>query len=110
VSTLPRIANTETPKPVSTSTPPVTSGHASDYSWLAGEVQQYRLAKGWQLRYAGVDEVDAHGGSVLLISDTDQLSQLKEGQRVRVSGRLLYPDSHTSGTPFQVQSLQILSK
>jgi hypothetical protein len=86
------------------------NGHGPDYGWLTGEVERSRLPKGWRLRYTRVDEEDPHGGSVLLVSDTVQFDQLQDGQRVRVAGRFVNADAHTAGSPYQVESVQILSK
>src|SRR5262249_29636475 len=41
-------------------------GHAEDYTWLSGQVEQWGHNKIYRLRYASVDETDAHGGSVTL--------------------------------------------
>jgi len=62
-------------------------GHAEDYSWLQGQVEYSCLSKCWRLRYASVDEEDCYGGSVNLI-ENELLHKLKDGQQVRVQGRL----------------------
>jgi hypothetical protein len=61
--------------------------HGPDYGWLCGRVEYSRLSKGWRLRYASVDEPDRFGGSVTLVPDP-KLDALKDGQYVRVTGRL----------------------
>ncbi len=62
-------------------------GHGPDYGWLCGRVEYSRLSKGWRLRYASVDEADRYGGSVTLVADP-KLDALKDGQYVRITGRL----------------------
>ena len=83
--------------------------HAEDYTWLSGEVQKVATTRGpgWRLRYAGLDEEDGYGGSVLLVAESRLLEDLQDGQRVRVTGRLLNPEEHFAGTPFHVQTLTV---
>jgi hypothetical protein len=108
---LPVPAVTTQPKPAAVPTPPSpATGHSPDYTWLNGEVQRYRLTKGWQLRYARLDEEDVHGGSVLLVGDTVHLDHLKEGQRVRVTGQIVPRESPSGGTSYHVDSLQVLTR
>src|SRR5262249_19173803 len=54
-------------------------GHAPDYHWLIGELQQWR--KEWRLRYAPIDEEDTYGGTVTLLTE-GPLENLKHGQKV----------------------------
>jgi hypothetical protein len=89
---------------------PEKNSHAADYGWLSGEVEHSQLLRGWRLRYSRVDEEDAHGGSVLLVGNVHQFDDLQEGQEVRVTGHLLNADSHTAGSAYQVESLQVLSQ
>jgi hypothetical protein len=81
-------------------------GHAADYSWLKGEVQQ--SLKGMRLRYAPVDEEDLHGGSVTLLSD-GQVDGLKDGQLVQVRGHLVSVESRAPAPPYKVLSVEPLS-
>jgi hypothetical protein len=73
-------------------------------------VQRYRVTRGWRLFYSRPDEEDAHGGSALLVGDPGQLDALEDGQRVRVTGRFLNPESGSAGAPYQVESLQVLPR
>jgi hypothetical protein len=82
-------------------------GHAPDYSWLSGEVEYSRISKGWRLRYASVDEEDTYGGSVTLM-EHPLLRGLKDGQYVRVQGRLSNPEVRSSAPQFLIDSLQPL--
>jgi hypothetical protein len=96
--------------PSNAATASESTGHGPDYGWLSGEVERSRLPRGWRLRYTRVDEEDAHGGSVLIVGDAIPFDNLQEGQQVRVTGHLLNTDSHVAGSPYQVESLQVLSK
>lgn len=78
-------------------------GHASDYSWVQGEVQHTR--KGWRLRYASLDETDTYGGSVTL-ADDPCLTQLKEGEIYTIEGRLQNPDTHFGSPTYVVKELR----
>jgi hypothetical protein len=103
---------THLPPPAPDSAPAagVERGHAPDYTWLAGEVHHYRMAKGWQLRYSRLDEEDPYGGSVLLVGDARQLDALKEGQKVHVTGKLINAEGRGAGTSFKVESLRVLKE
>jgi hypothetical protein len=80
-----------------------TFGHAPDYAWLRGEVQQSR--RGTRLRYAPVDEVDPYGGSVTLVGNV-QIEGLRDGQFVRVRGQLLHPEAHTAAPAYKVLAVE----
>jgi hypothetical protein len=82
-------------------------GHADDYHWLSGQVHYSRLSKTWRLRYASVDEEDAYGGSVTLVNDL-RLTNLQEGQYIRVEGHLQKNQDKGIAPPFQVDSVQVL--
>jgi hypothetical protein len=84
-------------------------GHAEDYSWLSGQLQYSHFNKAWRLRYASVDEADLHGGSVTLSEDL-HMAGLKDGQYVRLEGRLVNPDAKGSAPMFQVNSIQVIDK
>jgi hypothetical protein len=100
-------ANLKAPAKVTVQDEPVAGasrfGHALDYSWVCGEVQRTR--KGWHLRYAGVDETDTYGGSVML-SDDSRLVDLKEGEVFVVKGHLQSPDAHTSAPVYVVSDVK----
>ena len=72
---------------------------------VAGHVHQYRNT--WRLRYAPIDQEDAYGGVVILDGGAE-LSQLRDGQRVRVSGVLVPPESRTGSACYRVQAIEIL--
>ncbi len=78
-------------------------GHAPDYTWLCGEVQHTR--RGWHLRYASMDETDAHGGSVTL-ADDGQLTDLKDGDIILVKGRLQDPDTRNTAPVYFVSEVK----
>jgi hypothetical protein len=70
---------------------------------LIGRVQQWRNT--WQLRYAALDADAPYGGSVTLVGAN--LSQLRDGQRIRVHGSLLPPASSSQPALFQVSALEV---
>jgi hypothetical protein len=81
-------------------------GHAPDYSWLVGRVERWGQSKMCRLRYASVEEIDPHGGSVTLVGEPEQLENVQDGQVLRVRGRLLNPDSHTAAPAYQVEAIE----
>jgi hypothetical protein len=83
--------------------------HAADYTSLCGQVQISRLSKGARLRFASVDEVDPYGGSVTLVEDV-RLTNFKDGDYVRVTGRLLNPEVQSIAPPYQIDSIQPIEK
>jgi hypothetical protein len=92
----------ETPAPAPSS--PVGFGHAEDYSWLSGELQ-FTRTKGWRLRYAGIDEEDPFGGSVTLLEDS-RLEALKDGQMVKVRGRIVNPEGKAIAPPYKIEVVE----
>ncbi len=79
--------------------------HADDYHWLTGQLQHSHFNKNWRLRYASVDEVDRYGGSVTLPDDA-RLEQFKDGDYVRVEGRLQNAGEHAIAPTYQLDSIQ----
>jgi hypothetical protein len=65
-------------------------GHDANYGWLNGQL--YRLQAGantlWVVRYAGADEQDRHGGSVIL-APAVEMQNFREGDLVSVQGQIL---------------------
>jgi hypothetical protein len=82
-------------------------GHAEDYTWLRGEVEYSKLANGWRLRYASVDESDTYGGSVTL---TGAVGKLTDGQHVYVRGQLHDPESRKPSPAYRVDSIEVVDK
>jgi hypothetical protein len=87
--------------------PAAMTGHAADYSWLYGEVHYDHISRGWRLRYAGLDEIDRWGGAVILAGDSS-VERLKEGQIVKVQGRLLQPANAKSSPGYRVDSITVI--
>ncbi len=83
----------------------VPANSNEEYRTLVGRVQQFR--KQWHLRYAPVEQVDPHGGSVLLEGDGD-FSILRDGMTVRVRGILIPAANRSSETRYRVQSFEIV--
>jgi hypothetical protein len=97
---------TTPPAPVQASWGTVTEMEKTEASKsVAGRVLQYRNT--WRLRYAPIDQEDVYGGVVVLDGGAE-LSQLRDGQRVRVSGVLIPPESRTSSARYRVQAIEML--
>ena len=79
--------------------------HTADYSGLTGQVEYSRIAKGWRLRYASVDEIDLYGGSVNLIENRD-LDHIKDGQYISVCGHLVNPADAGTSPAYRVDSIK----
>ena len=69
---------------------------------LSGKVQQWRGS--WILRYASIDAVDEHGGSVTLFGPAD-LDRLREGQQVSVQGALIPAELRHASPRFRVDRI-----
>lgn len=95
----PAPAQQQPPAPVAQ--PEGMFAHAADYSSLSGQVQKWR--SGWRIRYATVDAVDPHGGCVTLVG-TD-FDKLRDGDFVRVRGRLLSPQSRGGSVIYHVDAI-----
>ncbi len=65
-----------------------TKGHASNYSWLIGEVQYSHISKQWRIRYLGVDQTDDVGGSVALQGADQWLDEINKGGLFRITGQM----------------------
>jgi hypothetical protein len=76
--------------------------HDEDFTWIRGEAQKSR--QGWRLRYAGVDEMDPHGGCVTLAGE-EHFAQLQDGQSYKVYGRLLPCDERTTAPLFHIDAV-----
>jgi len=70
-------------------------GHGPDYQWIAGRLHYAQVRGVWCLRYAGEDAEDPYGGRVTLVglADLAALAALRDGELVRVEGRLVDPAS-----------------
>jgi hypothetical protein len=97
------------PAPVPAPTPPTSGGfgHASDYSWLSGEIQLTH--RGPRLRYAPLEEKDAYGGSVPLLAD-GHVDRLKDGQFVRVLGHLVNAGGRAAVPAYKVLAVETVSR
>jgi hypothetical protein len=83
-------------------------GHASDYSWLRGQVEYSHTRKEWQLRYTPLAESDPHGGHVVLIENA-HVGYLGDGQFVRVEGHLVtLPEGRGSAPYYRIESFKVL--
>lgn len=70
-------------------------GHATDYSWLTGELQFVHARNIWRVRYASVDEEEQYGGG-LTIANPNALTGFKDGQLIHVEGQRTNPEGRDS--------------
>jgi hypothetical protein len=111
VTTLVPVAPPEL-KPVPEATKPmpalpasVKHAHAEDYSWVQGELVRIHARGGfWQVRFASYDQADAYGGKFVVVGDLP--SDVKEGDLVRVQGRILGYDPRLNGTEYRVNKME----
>lgn len=78
---------------------------ADDFRWVEGTLERDRKSKGWSLRYANDRAPDAHGGA-LRLADSPRLGLAREGDRVRLEGRLT--GQGTAGERYRIDSLTVL--
>jgi hypothetical protein len=80
-------------------------GQTDNFKTITGQVQQFR--KTLRLRYAAIDQEDPYGGSVVLDGGAE-LSQVREGQHVRVRGELIPPADRNGSARYRVTAVEIL--
>lgn len=80
--------------------------HAPDYGWVQGELQYVHAHKAWRIRYAPVDEEDRFGGG-LWLANPAQVNGYKEGQIVRIGGRVV--DAEARDPSFMADSVVLAS-
>ncbi len=74
-----------------------------DYSEVTGTLIRLQSRRVWQIRYAGHDKSDKYGGAFMLTGALPD--NLKEGQRVRVRGRVENNDAALHATMYRVFDL-----
>jgi hypothetical protein len=88
-------------------------GHADDYSWVTGQLFYVHAGGGmWVLRYAGVDEEDNYGGSVVLTSAVN-MRNFREGDLVSVTGEVLKDgraSKHLGGPLYRATSVNMVER
>jgi hypothetical protein len=84
-------------------------GHASDYTWLAGELSHIPSKNQWRLRFASIDDEDKYGGSVTLDA-TLELRGFLSGQLVRVEGEMIDKDSRDIAPKYRVKEIIPIKK
>lgn len=84
-------------------------GHATDYRWVAGVLDQHQRGGFWTLRYADFAADDVWGGKVRLIDDA-RLKEYRNGDYVYIEGDLLAPTSSGADgpayPPFRISSIR----
>lgn len=81
-------------------------GRADDYGWVQGRLQRIHARGGaWQIRFASHEDPDRYGGKFILHGG---LGSAKDGDLIRVSGRVLGDDPRRLGTQYRVEQIQII--
>jgi hypothetical protein len=78
---------------------------ADKFKVVTGQVTLYR--KAWRLRYADITQEDPYGG-VLVLDVGPELSELRDGQRVRVRGTLVPPVDRNGPAHYRVTAIEML--
>lgn len=82
--------------------------HAEDYRWLVGQLQRVHTpGTEWKIRYAGLDEHDVWGGSMVLARDV-RLDSFEDGQLVYVEGEILAerPSAYLAGPLYRMDVIR----
>jgi hypothetical protein len=86
--------------------------HAADFSTITGQLTFAHVDGGvWVLRYADLGTEDANGGSVILARDA-RLSKYREGDVIRVEGRIVDSkgSSRLGGPLYQVRVINLIDR
>jgi hypothetical protein len=84
-------------------------GHASDYTWLTGELSHIPSKNQWRLRFASIDDEDKYGGSVTLDASLE-LRGFLSGQLVRVEGEMIDKESRDIAPKYRVKEIIPIKK
>jgi hypothetical protein len=89
-------------------------GYGENYSWVTGQLFYLHTSDGgvWVVRYAGIDQVDPHGGSIVLTAGVD-MKNYREGDLVCVEGRILADRAapgHLRGAVYQPTSISMITR
>jgi hypothetical protein len=84
---------------------------AEDYSFVQGRVMKVHSSFGryWQLRYADYDQVDEHGGNVVLVGP-NLPPDLQDGDLVRVDGKMLEHDERILASKYYASLVTVLAR
>lgn len=96
--------------PVAVVTTPTEAKHGKDYTWIQGRLQKVHVRGGaWIVRYAPLDKVDEHGGSVVLVRDR-RIDDFQEGDFVHIDGEILEEraSAHLGGPLYRVHHIALL--
>jgi hypothetical protein len=119
VEYLPAASEVVSQKIISETPPPVTAdgeknvvlknvafkyGRGANFESVTGQVQIFR--KTMRLRYASIEQEDAYGGVVIL--EGSEISNLRDGQHVRVQGTFVAPSDRHGSAKYRVQSVELL--
>lgn len=92
-------------KTVALKTIEIQYGPGENYKSITGKVE--RFGRTWRLRYGDASQEDTYGG-VVILEGTPELSKLREGQHVRVTGVVMPAETRTGSAIYQVKTIEIL--
>ena len=84
-------------------------GHAPNYRWLVGQLEQSESNHRWFIRYANSGERDTHGGRLELFC-TGPMIGFHAGQVVRAEGELVDPAPLQTQSAYRIRSIQALKQ
>jgi hypothetical protein len=79
-------------------------GRGANFESVTGQVQIFR--KTMRLRYASIEQEDAYGGVVIL--EGSEISNLRDGQHVRVHGTFVAPSDRNGNAKYRVHTIEML--
>jgi hypothetical protein len=83
--------------------------HHKDYMWIQGKmIHIYSRGGYWQVRYASYEDDDEFGGKFILVGTVPE--EIKDGDFVRVRGKVLGENRWLSGTEYRIDSIQVVEK
>lgn len=87
----------------------VEFAHQKDYMWVQGKlIRIYSRGGYWQIRYASYDENDAYGGKFVIVGSVGD--DLREGDVVRIRGKVLGENRWLNGTEYRADSMQLVQR
>ncbi|NBO93555.1 MAG: hypothetical protein EBV06_14775 [Planctomycetia bacterium] len=92
---------------ITASQPLVAIGHATDYRWIVGTLQEERGV--WKILYGIAGDLDRYGGSLELL-ETGPMNGFWPGRLVRVEGELIDPAPLEIQPSYRVRSMHVVGR
>jgi hypothetical protein len=89
-------------------------GYGQDFRWVTGQLCRVHTPEGsfWVVRYAGLDQVDKYGGSVVLAPVVD-MRNYREGDLICITGEVLKDrkaPAHLGGALYRVTGITMVTR